>query len=56
VEGIDETTGSGLVQTHLYSAKDIMLGYRYGDLVSTDKKGQRRVNIQKLNNIVAYTT
>jgi hypothetical protein len=56
VEGIDETTGSGLVQTHLYSAKDIMLGYRYGDLVSTDKKGQRRVNIQKLNNIVPYTT
>jgi hypothetical protein len=56
VEGVDETTGSGLVQTHLYSAKDIMLGYRYGDLVSTDKKGQRRVNIQKLNNIVPYTT
>jgi inward rectifier potassium channel len=55
VEGIDETTGSGLVQTHLYSVKDIMLGYRYGDLVSTDKKGQRRVNIQKLNNIVPYT-
>ncbi|MBD1193812.1 hypothetical protein [Vulcanococcus sp. Clear-D1] len=56
VEGVDETTGSGLVQTHLYSAKDIMLGYRYGDLVSTDKKGQRRVNIQKLNNIVPYAT
>jgi inward rectifier potassium channel len=54
VEGIDETTGSGLVQTHLYSVKDIMLGYRYGDLVSTDKKGQRRLNIQKLNNVVAY--
>jgi hypothetical protein len=56
VEGIDETTGSGLVQTHLYSTKDIMLGYRYGGLVSTDKKGQRRVNMQKLNNIVPYTT
>ena len=54
VEGIDETTGSGLVQTHLYSVKDIMLGYRYGDLVSTNKKGQRRLNIQKLNNVVAY--
>lgn len=54
VEGIDETTGSGLVQTHLYSVKDIMLGYRYGDLVSTDKKGQRRLSIQKLNNVVAY--
>jgi hypothetical protein len=55
VEGIDETTGSGLVQTHLYSVKDIMLGYRYGDLVSTDKNGRRRVNIQKLNNIVPQT-
>jgi hypothetical protein len=33
-----------------------MLGYRYGDLVSTDNKGQRRINIQKLNNIVPYTS
>jgi hypothetical protein len=56
VEGVDEITGSSLVQTHLYSAKDIMLGYRYGDLVSTDNKGQRRINIQKLNNIVPYTS
>jgi hypothetical protein len=54
VEGIDETTGSGLVQTHLYSAKDIMLGYRYGDLVSSDNKGQRRIDIHKLNNVVTY--
>jgi inward rectifier potassium channel len=54
VEGIDETTGSGLVQTHLYSVKDIMLGYRYGDLVSSDNKGRRRIDIQRLNNIVAY--
>jgi len=56
VEGIDETTGSGLVQTHLYRIKDIMIGYRYGDLVSTDKKGQRRINIQKLNNVAPYST
>lgn len=55
VEGIDETTGSGLVQTHVYLLKDIMLGYRYGDLVTTDRKGERRVNIHKLNNIVPYT-
>jgi hypothetical protein len=54
VEGIDEITGAGLVQTYHYSIKDIMLGYRYGDLVSSDNKGQRRINIQKLNNIVAY--
>ena len=42
------------MQTHLYSVKDIMLGYRYGDLVSSDNKGQRRIDIQRLNNIVAY--
>lgn len=52
VEGIDETTGSGLVQTHLYSIKDIMLGYRFGDLVSSDKNGRRRINIQRLNNVM----
>ncbi|MCP9774846.1 hypothetical protein [Cyanobium sp. WAJ14-Wanaka] len=51
VEGIDESTGSGLLQTHLYSIKDVLTGYRYGDLVSTDKRGQRHLNIQKLNNI-----
>lgn len=52
VEGIDETTGSGLVQTHLYSAKDIMMGFRYGDLVTTNTQGIRRVNISKLNSLV----
>lgn len=53
VEGIDETTGSGLVQTHLYKMNDIMVGYRYGDLVSTDKNGNRRISLQKLNNVVS---
>lgn len=53
VEGIDESTGSGLLQTHLYAMKDIMMGYRYGDLVSTDSKGRRRINIQRLNSVVA---
>jgi hypothetical protein len=53
VEGIDETTGSGLLQTHLYAIKDMLVGYRYGDLVSTDKNGKRRININKLNNVVA---
>ena len=31
-----------------------MLGYRYGDLVSSDNNGQRRIDIQRLNNVVAY--
>lgn len=53
VEGIDETTGSGLLQTHLYTVKDILVGFRYGDLVTTDKQGRRRINIQNLNNVVA---
>jgi hypothetical protein len=54
VEGIDETTGSGLLQTHLYAMKDILIGFRYGDLVSTDKQGRRRINIQNLNAVVAH--
>ncbi|MEN9772544.1 MAG: hypothetical protein RJA58_1187 [Pseudomonadota bacterium] len=53
VEGIDETTGSSLSQTHLYAIKDILVGFRYGDLVSTDKHGRRRIDIQKLNAVVA---
>jgi hypothetical protein len=53
VEGIDETTGSSLSQTHLYAIKDILVGFRYGDLVSTDKHGKRRINIQNLNAVVA---
>jgi inward rectifier potassium channel len=54
VEGIDETTGSGLLQTHLYAMKEILIGFRYGDLVSTDKQGRRRINIQNLNAVVAH--
>jgi inward rectifier potassium channel len=54
VEGIDETTGSGLLQTHLYAMKDILVGFRYGDLVSTDKQGRRRIHIQNLNAVVAH--
>lgn len=55
VEGIDESTGSGLLQTHLYGMKDILVGYRYGELVSTDKNGQRSIDIQKLNTVQAAT-
>lgn len=51
VEGIDEVTGSGLLQTHLYSVKEILVGYRFADLVSADKDGRRRVNIQRLNSV-----
>lgn len=53
VEGVDETTGSCLLQTHLYAMKDILIGFRYGDLVSTDNHGRRRINIQNLNAVVA---
>jgi hypothetical protein len=34
--------------------KDILIGFRYGDLVSTDKQGRRRINIQNLNAVVAH--
>ena len=51
VEGIDEVTGSGLLQTHLYPVKEILVGYRFVDLVSAGKGGKRRVNIQKLNSV-----
>jgi hypothetical protein len=51
VEGVDEVTGSGLLQTHLYSVKDILVGYRFADLVSAGKDGRRRVNIQMLNSV-----
>lgn len=56
VEGIDESTGSGLLQTHLYSIQDVLTGYRFGDLVSTDSNGQRRLNLLKLNNVQAVAT
>jgi hypothetical protein len=35
--------------------KDILVGYRYGELVSTDKNGQRSIDIQKLNTVQAAT-
>jgi hypothetical protein len=51
VEGVDEITGSSLVQTHLYKLNDIKLGYHFGNLVKIDKNGERRVNIHQLNAI-----
>lgn len=56
VEGIDETTGSSLVQTHVYSLSDIRLGYRFSDLVTIDKSGHRHIKLKKLNDIVLVTT
>ena len=53
VEGIDESTGSGLLQTHLYGMKDVLVGYRHGELVSTDENGQRSIDIQRLNTVQA---
>ena len=52
VEGIDESTGAGLLQTHLYCNRDVLIGHRFGDLVSSDSTGRKRVNLRKLNNVV----
>ena len=53
VEGIDESTGAGLLQTHLYCNRDVLLGHRFGDLVSSDSKGRKQVNIRRLNHVIA---
>jgi hypothetical protein len=52
VEGVDESTGSGLLQTYLYKAGDIQLGRRFADLVSADHSGQRRINLRRLNDLL----
>lgn len=52
IEGIDESTGITLLQTHLYKTSDIKVGRRFADLVTTDHTGQRRINIRKLNDLV----
>jgi hypothetical protein len=31
----------------------MLVGYRYGDLVSADKSGKRRININRLDKVVA---
>lgn len=55
VEGIDECSGSSLLQTHTYRPADLELGYRFSDLVSSDANGQRHVNLQRLNHIEPCT-
>jgi inward rectifier potassium channel len=52
VEGVDEITGAGLLQTHLYRMADVLNGRRFGNLVSEDSQGRKRVNINRLNQVV----
>ena len=52
IEGIDESTGISLLQTHLYKTRDIQLGRRFADLVSTDQSGQRRINLRRLDDLL----
>ena len=52
VEGVDEITGAGLLQTHLYRMGDVLSGRRFVDLVSQDPQGRKRVNIGLLNQVV----
>lgn len=56
IEGVDEITGSSLVQTFLYRLNDIKTGYRFSNIVKTDKTGERRINIHKLNDITPHTS
>ncbi len=53
VEGVDEVTGAGLLQTHLYRFNDLHVGERFADLVSTGASGKPRVNLKRLNHTVA---
>ena len=52
VEGVDEITGAGLLQTHLYRMADVLSGRRFGNLVSEDSRGRKRVDINRLNQVV----
>lgn len=53
VEGVDETTGVSLMQTRVYGMRDILVNYRFRDLVSTDASGGKRVVIRRLNEVIA---
>lgn len=52
VEGIDENTGTQLLQTSLYRMHDLQLQHRFRDLISTDETGQRQVHLERLNGLV----
>ena len=51
VEGTDEITGSPLLQIQSYGCDDIVVNHRYVDLIGLDRKGERHVFIDRLNQI-----
>jgi hypothetical protein len=51
VEGVDEITGAGLLQTNRYRMGDVLSERRLGDLVSQDPQQCRQVNIGLLNQV-----
>ena len=56
VEGVDEVTGAGLLQTHLYRFNDLQVGQRFADVVVNDPSGKRRVNLKRLHHTIAVTS
>lgn len=52
VEGVDENTGNGLLQTHSYRMSDLQLQHRFRELISTDAAGVRQVQLARLNQLV----
>lgn len=52
VEGVDENTGNGLLQTHLYGMADLQLKRRFCELISIDAAGVRQVHLERLNGLV----
>jgi hypothetical protein len=55
VEGIDEVTGAGLLQTHLYCPNDLLPGHRFADLVVQKANGFKQVVLNRLNHTEALT-
>lgn len=51
VEGTDEITGSPLLQIHSYGCDDLSVDRKFADLVGDDRKGVRRVFIERLDQI-----
>lgn len=51
VEGVDESTGSGLLQTHVYPISRIQVGRHFADLVTIDGAGLRRIEIRNLDKL-----
>lgn len=51
VEGTDEITGAPLLQIRGYGCDDIAVDHRFADLVGVDRKGGRRVFLERLDQI-----